>query len=351
MNAHRFSFLFFLAASVFLSLKGYSQQKDSTRYYYNKMVHPTQSSDIPIAIQYYTAQSEKNQSEHNYYEAIKGLRLISIGQFEIGNIYDSESAAVQAIALIENSSHTDTLIESRVGLYNQLGKIYRASDQSEKAIEAYNLALQFSRTTIDSMTLINNKATIYKDSKKYQKALEQLELAFQKKNSNLHPQQLAMVLDNLGYVQSKLNNPNALPNLNRALHIRDSINDLLGIYSSNKSLAIYYWERNEKQMAHSFANKAYNAASSLNSLTYLKDALSLFAIMDDNPNIVQFKTISDSVSTQKQLAQNKNALLRYNVEKELQRLNYSRKRKDDKNFYTCRLEYLPLYLPPLLLYS
>ncbi len=316
MNAPRLSFLFFLTTLSIVGFKGYSQQKDSVRYYYNKMLYPTKSSDIPLAIQYYTAQSEKYLAAHNDYEAIKALRMIAIGQNEIGNTYDSESAAVQAISLIENSPHTDTLIESRVGIYNQLGKIYRASDQFEKAIGAYNLALQFSRRTADSMTLINNKGTIYKDSKKYQKALQQFNLAFQKKNSNLYPQQLARVLDNMGYVQSKLNNPNALPNLNRALQIRDSLHDVMGIFSSNKHLALYYMERGDKQLAQSFSTKAYEAANKINSLSYLEEALSLFAIMTNDPKIAQLNTITDSIAKEKQLAQNKNAYLKYNVEKE-----------------------------------
>ncbi len=280
------------------------------------MLHPTQSSDIPLAIQFYSVQSEKHLSQNKIYEAIKGFRMIAIGEYEMGNTYDSENAIVRALALIENSPKTDTLIEARKGLYNQLGKIYRASDQPEKAIEAYNLGLQFSKTTADSITLLNNKATIYKDGKKYQQALEQLELALQKKNSKHYPEELARVLDNLGYVQFKLNNPNALANLNRSLQLRDSLNDLYGLYSSNKNLALYYFERSEKKLATSFANKAYEVANKLNSLTYLQDALSLFTQMAEDPKIVQFDVIADSIAKQKQLAQNKNAYLKYNVEKE-----------------------------------
>lgn len=316
MKAFSSSFLYFFIAFSIFGLKCYSQQKDSTRYYYNKIQYPAKSSDIPLAIQYYTAQSEKYLAAKNHYEAIKALRMIAIGQFEIGNTYDSESAAVKAIAIIENSPQSDTLIESRVGLYNQLGKIYRANDQPEKAIEVYNRALYFTRTTPDSMTLLNNKATVYKDSRQYQKALDQLELGLQKKNRKEYPSQLARLLDNKGYIQSKLNNPNALPNLNQALEIRDSLHDLMGIFSSNKHLALYYMERNDKQLAKSFATKAYETANKLNSLTYLEDALYLFAIMENDPKLTQLNTITDSIAKQKQMAQNKYAYLKYNVEKE-----------------------------------
>jgi len=316
MNATRFSFLFFFSAILMSGLKVYSQQKDSTSYYYNKMLHPTQNTDIPLAIKYYTAQTEKYLVTNNNYEAIKALRIIAIGQFEIGNIYDSESAAVKAIAIIENSPQTDTLIESRKGFYNQLGKIYRASEQPKKAIEAYDLALRFSKTIADSLTIINNKATIYKDSKKYLKALELLELALNKKNSQQYPEQFARILDNLGYVQFKLNKPNALYNLNKALQIRDSLNDLMGRYSSNKSLALYYLDKGKKQRALSYINSANNIAQSINSPMYLEDALSLYIFMADDPKIKQYLSLSDSIAKQKQLAENKNAFIKYNVEKE-----------------------------------
>ncbi len=316
MKAFSSSFLYFFIAFSIFGLKGYSQQKDSTRYYYNKIQYPDKSSDIPLAIQYYTDLSEKYIATKNQYEAIKALRMIAIGQFEIGNTYESESAAVKAIAIIDNSPQTDTLIESRVGLFNQLGKIYRANDQPEKAIEVYNRALYFARTTADSMTLLNNKATVYKDSKQYQKGLDQLEMGLQKKNRKEYPSQLARLLDNKGYIHSKVNNPNALPNLNRALEIRDSLNDVMGIFSSNKHLALYYIERDDKPSGQKFATKAYEAAQKLNSLTYLEDALSLFAIMADDPKIIQLNSITDSIAKQKQMAQNKYAYLKYNVEKE-----------------------------------
>ena len=125
-----------------------------------------------------------------------------------------------------------------------------------------------------------------------------------------------MILDNLGMVQSKLNDTNALYNLNKALQIREGQKNLSGIYSSNKSLAIYYFDRNEKKQALHYANKAYAAAMTLNSITYIDDALSLFVTMSEDPKIVAFKTINDSIAKQKQLAENKNAFIKYNVEKE-----------------------------------
>ncbi len=316
MKGHPFSFLFFLTFLAIANSQGYAQKQDSSQYYYNKILYPAQSSDIPNAIQYYTLNSDIYISKHKDYEAISALRLIAIGQFEIGNIYESENVAVKAISIIDNSPHSDTLIEARKGLYNQLGKIYRVLEQFDKAIAAYNLALHFSKTPADSLTIWNNKATIYKDYGNYPKAVEQLEIALQKKNINKHPEEWARILDNLGYLQSKLNTRNGLVNLKKALNIRDSLQDAMGIFSSNKHLALYYFDHDDKQLAQYFATKAYETANSINSLTYLHEALTLFAIIKDDPKIVQLQKISDSIARQKQLAQNKYSFLIYNVEKE-----------------------------------
>ncbi len=316
MKNIRFSFLFCYAITAIANIEANAQPTDSVAYHYQHILNPENSSDIPSAIKFYTSLKQKHLKERKIYKAIEDLRLIAIGQYNIGNSYDSENATVEALKLIDNSAQNDTLRESRKGLYNQLGKIYRSTLNFEKAIEAYNNALKYSKLQKDSITILNNKATIYKDLKLYNKSLEQLNFALNKNNSKKNLKLYAMVLDNLGFVQSKLKNPEALSNLMKALQIREEQKDISGIYSSNKNLALYYFERNDRTQALSFAKKAYQTATVLNSITYLQDALALFAIMDEDPKIVEFKKITDSVSKEKQLAENKNAFIKYNVEKE-----------------------------------
>lgn len=309
---HIFYFIVFAATAQ----NNDQAQKDSTAHHYQNILNPKNSSDIPNAIKFYTSLKEKHLKEQKIYKAIEDLRLIAIGQNDIGNSYDSENATVEALKLIDNSPKSDTLIEARKGLYNQLGKIYRGTLHFDKAIEAYNNALKYSKTFKDSITLFNNKATIYKDTKQYDKALEQLNIALNKKNSAQNLILYAMVLDNLGFVQSKINDSNALSNLNKALQIREEQKDFSSTYSSNRNLALFYFDRNERKKALEYANNAYQIANDIKSINYLQDALSLFAIMNEDPKIVAFKKVTDSIAKQKQLAENKNAFIKYNVEKE-----------------------------------
>ncbi|MEH6763745.1 MAG: ATP-binding protein [Aequorivita antarctica] len=312
------SFLFFwlLFSSGSLATLQAQAHRDTIHKYYNSIVHPNNDVAISQGINFYTRKKENDTQLKDTLSIIQDLRLIAIGQFDIGNIYDSESAVVEALTLIDGYQKKDTLIEGRKALYNQLGKIYGETKNYNKAIEVYNWSLKLSEKKSDSITLLNNRATIYKDIGQYKKAAEQFNLAYEKIDTNTNSLQFAMILDNLGFVQSKLGDPDALANLKKALSIREAQNNLEGMYSSNKNFALYYFDRNDIKQATSHANKAYEVANTLKSITYLQDALSLFAIMNENPKIVQFKQITDSIAKDKQLAENKNAFIKYNVASE-----------------------------------
>lgn len=317
MEKPLFSFLFFVLLFGIIPQDIISQnQTDSTNYYYNRLLKPKNSSDIPEAINYYTLLMEENLKAGKTYEAIKNLRMIAIGQFEIGNSFDSESATVEALKLIDNSSHSDTLRNAKVGLYNQLGRIYKTTQRNEVAIDAYNNALRFSKNQDDSLIILNNKGVIYKELGQYENALEQFKLALSKNEIKQHIKSYAMLLNNKGAVQAKLRDPEALPNLQLALKLRDSINNISGKYSSYRNMAIYHFDKSDTIKALEFANRAYEVANTLNSITFLEDALSLFVSMSPDPKIVRYEKISDSIAKEKQLAENKNAFMKYNVEKE-----------------------------------
>jgi signal transduction histidine kinase len=314
-----FSFLFFwLSLSLLLyPISSLCQQKyDSTAHYYKLILNPNSSDDLPNAINFYTEKKEKDNLRKDTLNLLHDLRMIALAEYSIGNLYDSEAAAVEALSLLDSYRENGTLKQERIGILNHLGIIYRSTKNYERAIAVYDNLLELHPSTKDSITIINNKGNIYKDQQKYSEAIYQYS-RLPKGNKNIKDSlQLALVLDNLGFVQSKLGDPDALPNLKKAFSLRKAQNNLESIYSSYKNLALYYFDRNDKTQALNFANKAYEVANTLKSATYLQNALSLYAIMNDDPKIVQFKKITDSIAEEKQLAENKNAFIKYNVEKE-----------------------------------
>lgn len=319
MKNKTFSFLFFcLVLTPFLyPLSSYCQKKyDSTSHYYKLILNPKSGEDLPKAINFYSSKKEKDYRVKDTLNLLHDLRMIAIAEFKIGNIYNSEVAAVEALSLVDRLPSLDTLKHTRIAILNQLGIIYRSNKNYEKALDVYNNVLELHPSHKDSITIINNKGNIYKDQHKYAEALRQYRILINDKTHINDSLQLALVLDNLGFVQSKLGDPEALLNLNKALQIRERYNELGKTYSSYKNLALYYFDRNDRKQAFLFANTAYQTAQAHGGITYLQDALSLFAIMDDDPKIVAFKKITDSIAQEKQLAENKNAFIKYNFEKE-----------------------------------
>lgn len=339
MKKSLLSFLFFcLVIGIFpYTLMG-QYNIDSTAYHYDRILNPQHSSDFSKAITYYTGLKEKHVKDKNTYDAIEDLRMIAIAEFEMGSSFDSETALVNALELIDNSPFADTLVDAKKGLYNQLGRIYRATHRYEETIKVYGNALSLSTNQNDSLTLLNNIGNVYMDMGRYKKAFEQFNLALIKGGVKENTVSYARLLNNKGVALSKTGeSAAALANMQQALKLRESKNDLSGIYSSYKSLALYYFDQNDTKQALYFANQAYGVANTTNSLSYLEDALSLFVTMSPDPKIVQFKKIKDSIATEKQLAENKNAFMKYNVEKERENTIAAQLEKEKQKTWTILL--------------
>src|SRR5690606_31632141 len=316
---------------------------DSTTHHFNHILNPQHNSDFSKAIDYYTRLKEKHLKDGNTYEAIKDLRMLAIAQFEMGNSFESEAAAVEAFELIDNSQYPDTLVDAKKGLYNQLGRFYRATYRFDESIKAYENALRFSANQNDSLTILNNTGNVYLDMGHNKKALEQFDLALIKRGVKENTLAYARLLNNKGVALAKSGeNSEALINMKQALELRELKNDMPGKYSSYKSLALYYFEQSDTKQALEYANNAYTMAKTMNSLTYLDDALSLFIKMNPDPKIVQFEKISDSIAKGKQMRENKNAFMKYNVEKERENTIAAQLEKEKQKTWTILLLALTL---------
>ncbi len=330
-----FYFLFFL---YYGNNEIYAQHNnDSLLYYYNTIVSPKEKTDLLIGIQFYTERVEYTLSLKDTLESINSLRMVTIGQFEIGDFLESEKNIVRTLHLIDEFKYGDTLIESKLGLYNQLGRIYRQSYKYQNAIDIYGQALLISKNLGDSITLLNNIANIYKDLESYKNAYDQYQTILEKPEITSDSFKYAMALDNLGYVQSKMDSADALYNLGKSLKIRQVINEVPGLFSSYKNLSIYHSDRNDNVKALFYANKAYDISKKINNSLFSLDALGLIIDLNKDDKMKIYKKLRDSISKQKQLNENKNAFLKYNVEQERKKTEVFKlseeKEKRQKLFY------------------
>ncbi|WP_396633340.1 tetratricopeptide repeat protein [Maribacter sp. R86514] len=321
MKYHKFSVflhLFTCTIFIFCSLSKLSAQSftDSSRIFRKAILQPTNPQDLPSGIYYYTKKKEIDLELNDTLNAIYDLRLLSIAEFKIGNNFSSENHVVEALNLIESMSTKDTLINSRVGLYNQLGRIYRTSNNPTEAIKTFDKALEIADKLKDSVVILNNKANIYKDLHDYKSALNIHSFLFAKRSELKDEEQISLVADNLGHVQSKLNLPEGLQNLMYALHLRKNNNDFIGQHSSNTHLAEFYLDRKDTAKAVEHAKEALALSDKINSSSFKLDAISTLMTMNKNPLVHQYKKLTDSITNAKQIAENKNAFLKYNVAEE-----------------------------------
>src|SRR5690554_2599071 len=103
--------------------------------------------------------------------------------------------------------------------------------------------------------------------------------------------------------------------MNKALEIRLNHNDLVGTYSSYRHLTTYYRDNQLTQEAKFHAEKAYEIAKEINSPTYIKDALTNLLLVENNPRVMEFIRVADSLEQARYSTRNKYAALQYNTTK------------------------------------
>jgi signal transduction histidine kinase len=309
------------------------QSIDSANFYSQKIINPKTSDDLYAAFTYYENLIVKNVAENDTLSAITNIRYFASVQFDLGFLYEAEASAVEAFLLVKALPINPITNEIKKGLNNQLGIVYRALDNTEKAIDYYKKALHFSANASDSLTLRNNLGNVYRDMGEFVLAEQELELVYEERLKLDDKFELARALDNLSFVQGKLNTPTALKNAQTALDIRLELEDTKGLFSSYRHLTYYYLDRNERVQAGMYAERCYDIAKSLQSASFLVEALSLFISLETEPKVRAYKRITDSISNAKQLKQNKYAAMKYDLSEEKEKteatklLNEAQKRK------------------------
>ena len=91
------------------------------------------------------------------------------------------------------------------------------------------------------------------------------------------------------------------------------------MYSSHRHLSNYFSGQGNRPKAIEHAERAYGLAKQLNSASYLENALSLLLDLSNDPKVIAYRKLIDSLSAAKQIQENKYAVIKYNVVKERQK--------------------------------
>lgn len=244
---------------------------------------------------------------------------------------ESEATATEAIKINPNYNQI-------YSFYNLLGLNYQEQNNFKEAIKYYNLSYKLAPTEIGKNVIKNNIGYVYLESNQFQKAKLVLEAIVKNDSLITDKMNYSKVLDNLGFTYFKLNNPKALDYLNQSLKIRDSLKD------DSESIASYihlseFYQKTNPLLSRDFAQKAYNAATFVNSPDDKIEALKFLINTSDTNEIrtlsLRQMAIYDSINKVRQNSKNQFSKIKY---------DFSIAKKDSEKQKTQKQLYLSLLL-------
>ena len=332
MNNKSLLILFSFFACYFMSIKiAFSKTEiDSLQFFIEKITSINSNKDLFDAYNYLSKEKEKRSDLDKTYIYYNLSKI----DYTLGFYHDSEYNAVQALKIIDKIADSDFKTSYKKSLYTLLGKIYKALNFNDQALNFYNKSLKIASTTKDSVVIYNNIATTYKANKDFKKANNILLKAKELLHKINDQTEVARILDNLGAVKTILQDPEAYTYLKKSLKIRQKLKDYSQLYPSYKSHFNYYFSKNNIDSAKKYSDLAYNISKLINSPSYQIDAIKLKLKTNNNYNINEFLKLTDSLEKVRNINKNQYSLLKYNVNKSLLE---TEKQKNQKTIYKFSL--------------
>ena len=248
-------------------------------------------------------------SDYVAYNLLQMARILQI----FGDYNSSEETLTEGLPYVKNN------IQYQVAIDNLLGISSKEQENYDEAIYYYNKILKTTTDSLIKITPLNNIATLYFEQKKYDKAIKILEPISKSSLIDTLYSKKALITDNLGFAYYKINNTKkGLSLMNKALTIRNKINDSYGCIQSYLHLAQYY-QNNDIQKSNINALEAYKNATKHQSINERLKALII--LMSNNFKVgknkfaTQFVTLNDSITTVRNNAKNQFAKIKYDSKK------------------------------------
>ena len=310
------SFLFFCFL-LGCQVSFYAQVSNDSLDHYNRIIeNANKGTELISAYTFFMNYKDEALSRNDKHTAIYGLLKIAIIEKELGDSYNSENSAVEALKLLEDLNiNNDWSEENWVSIYNHLGIISKSQLNFENALKYYNEALAKIKKPINKAKVYGNIGKVFFEIGDYESSINESLRALEIISKTNHPILKARLLDNLGLAQSKLNKPEALNNLMQALSIRQSKEYQKGVISSYLHLFEHFKDRNKINKAESYASKALNIAKRSGIKDYRVSALSSVLELRRDSIINEFIGLKNSLEVADLSNKNKYANVKYNYEK------------------------------------
>jgi len=281
------------------------------------------------------------------------MYYLSSINYKLGAYDESEQISVKAIGVLNRHSTIPNRIHYQKSFYNLLGMLYYEQQNKKKSLSLYNKVLELSVNAKDSAIVYNNISNTYKKHNDFNEAKQSLSKAYDLTKRIDDTLTIALVMDNLGFINSKLSNTDeGLRLMKQALKMRSFVKDTVSKYKSYTHLAQYYFNTGNSSLAKENALKAFEIAEKIKSASYRQDALGLLITLSEDPYVTQYKKVNDSINKAEKETKNKFALLKYdysNFEKKLL-LSQLQEQKQKSKTVIASLVAIGVVLLSLILY-
>ncbi|EMY81144.1 two component sensor histidine kinase [Psychroflexus gondwanensis ACAM 44] len=264
--------------------------------------------------------NQKNDLE-NYAQMLYNLALIQ------GQAKDFTGTEVNLIKVVEVSKQIKSF-KLLYRAYSLLGVTNYNLRNFDVALNYHNNALQaFGKVEDQDLyraATFNNIGNVYEKQKNFELAIKNYRKTLATKNLyERDPYLYAMALDNLAFNRLETGETqNVLPDMQRALDIRQNIKHLAGISISQIHIAEYYQFIGNTTKAVEFAFSANSTAQSNNNNRDLLASWQLLADLQPNTSYsftTSYIDLSDSLQVEERKVRNKFERIRFETEEVQQR--------------------------------
>ncbi len=244
---------------------------------------------------------------------------MAIVQSGVKDYTASEITTINAIELLKPLNDYKQLFNS----YTNLGSITTELKEYDRAVEYYNIALDYQNKIAGDHTLelatINNIGFVYLEKGDYEKAIPYFkkvlsEIGIRKRNPKLY----ALALNNYAYSAFKSGeNTNVESEFLEALKIRDSLKDVTGLSLSHHDLAEYHFSQSDTTIAIDHAKKALRYAEIADYNERVLRTLQLLSRIDSKNSSIynqRYITLNDSLQEEERQIRNKFARIRFETD-------------------------------------
>jgi len=274
-----------------------SNKFDSAFYYYNEAIFICS----PV------------KDAENY---ISTLNRMAIIQQTHGDYAGSEATITKALPYakyVKNQLHT-------WNLYVTLSVNYLDTYDYKNAILYNEKALQLNTKSWRKLAAKNNIGVVLIQEKKYYEALT-IFLPLETKEEIIKDKEIqGSLLDNIGFCYFKIDDyKKGLDYMNRALELRQNVNNPLGLAKSYMHLAQFY-EKRDFSLSKKYTLLSYTEYSKIKHVDGRLSALKMIIKNSSNQELKDYSniyvTLSDSIEEVRQKAKNQFAKIRYDSKRE-----------------------------------